>query len=129
MFQNSSAGGMDMSGSDVCKTPPVGTPSAYPNTVQGPTSNDNVPNILVGGGPVGNMNTIYSRSQGDEGGSQGGVASGVIQGQSQHVTGAYTVIIQGAPATRQTSTNSTNQNNTTGSRGSPSQTRVLLQSR
>ncbi|AOK29362.1 MULTISPECIES: DUF4150 domain-containing protein [Burkholderia] len=122
MFSNCSAGGMALSGSDVCKTPPLGIPVSYSNIANKPEAVPNVPNMLINGGPAHNMNTIIPVTHGDEGGSMGGVASGTVASQSRHVTGSGKVLIQGAPETRLTDTNMPNNQNTAGQTIVPSQT-------
>ncbi|WP_323123566.1 DUF4150 domain-containing protein [Burkholderia alba] len=122
MFANCSAGGMALSGADVCKTPPLAIPVSYPNIANKPEAVPNVPNIIYSGGPVHNMNTIIPVTHSDEGGSMGGVASGTVSAQSRHVTGSGKVMIQGAPQTRLTDTNLPNNQNTAGQTVAPSQT-------
>ena len=126
MFANSQAGGMDFTGNDVCKTPPVGVPIAYPNRANGNEAIPNVPNIIYVGGPVHNMNTIIPVTHNDEAGSMGGVASGTVKAQSKHVTGANTIIIKGSPITRMASVNLPNNQNTNGTRVAPSQGKILI---
>lgn len=122
MFANCSAGGMALSSSDVCKTPPVGNPVSYPNLANQAEAVPNVPTILYSGGPVHNLNTIIPTTRSDEPGSMGGVASGTVSAQSRHATGSGKVLIQGAPQTRLTDTNLPNNQNTAGQTVAPSQT-------
>ena len=117
---------MDFTESNVCKTPPLGSPIAYPNQANGNEAIPNVPNIIYVGGPVHNMNTTIPSSHGDDAGSMGGVASGTVKGQSKHTSGANTIIIQGSPITRMSSNSSPNSQNTSGARVVPSQTKILI---
>ncbi|HEY4082587.1 MAG TPA: DUF4150 domain-containing protein [Burkholderiaceae bacterium] len=126
MFANCQAGGMDLAPCDVCKTPPLAIPIPYTNIANGAEAVPNVPTIIYVGGPVHNLNTVIPVTHGDEAGSMGGIASGTVAAQSRHVTGASTIIIQGAPITRMSSVNLPNQQNTSGSRLSPSQTKILI---
>jgi len=126
MFANCQAGGMDQASSDVCKTPPIAIPIAYPNIANGNEAVPNVPHIIFCGGPVHNLNTIIPVTHQDEPGSMGGVASGTVAAQSRHVTGANTIIVSGAPSTRMTSVNLPNCQNTSGTRVAPSQTKFLI---
>jgi hypothetical protein len=126
MFANCQAGGMDLAPADVCKTPPLGIPVPYANQANGSEAIPNVPNFIYVGGPVHNMNTIIPVTHNDEPGSMGGVASGTVAALSRHVTGANTIIIQGAPITRMTSVNLPNAQNTAGTRIAPSQTKILI---
>ncbi|MOA54833.1 hypothetical protein D3C78_1785210 [compost metagenome] len=89
----------------------------------------NVPNVLLGGGPAHNMGTVVPQTNGDSPGVAGGVASGTVMGPSRHVTGSYSVILQGMPVTRMTSTSQQNSTNATGSRSQPSQNKVAVQAK
>jgi hypothetical protein len=126
MFANCQAGGIDMAPSDVCKTPPWGTPVAYPNQANGSEAIPNVTTIIFVGGPVHNLNTVIPVTHSDEAGTMGGVASGIFAAQSKHTTGASTIVIQGSPVTRMNSVNLPNSQNTAGTRLSPSQTKILI---
>jgi hypothetical protein len=53
--------------------------------------------------PAHNTGTSVPLTNGDNAGLGGGVASGTDMGLSRHVTGAFTVLIGGEPATRLTS--------------------------
>lgn len=125
-YQNSQAGGQDKASCDVCKTPPFGTPANFENTAQGNSAVPNVHNVLLCGGPAHNQGTITPSSQGDEGGSYGGVASGVHKGSSRHATGSQKVFLQGMAVTRLNDTTLQNNGNTTGSRVLPSQCKVQV---
>jgi hypothetical protein len=126
MFANCQAGGQDLAPADVCKTPPMAIPIPYANIANGNEAIPNIPNIIWGGGPVHNMNTEIPVTHNDEPGSQGGVVSGTVMARSKHVTGKNNLLIQGAPVTRLTSTNLPNNQNTSGTRISPSQTKILV---
>ncbi|MDR5836406.1 PAAR-like domain-containing protein [Caballeronia sp. LZ034LL] len=121
---NSSAGGGNDAVS-VNKTPPVGTPAGYDNNSQRGSAQPNVTNVMVGGGFAHNMGTTIPASNGDQGGAQGGVASGSVSASSRNSRGANTVLLQGMPTTRMTDPTLQNNANTTGTGSSPSQTKVL----
>ena len=55
-----------------------------------------------------------------------GVASETVMGPSRHLTGAFTVLVGGAPATRMTNMSLQNSTNCPGARVVPSQTKVLI---
>ncbi|MNO80808.1 hypothetical protein D3C76_720280 [compost metagenome] len=129
MFANSQAGGTDSAAPDTCLTPPLPAPVAYGNTASGNSAVPNVPNVLLGGGPAHNMGTVVPQTNGDSPGVAGGVASGTVMGPSRHVTGSYSVILQGMPVTRMTSTSQQNSTNATGSRSAPSQGKVAVQAK
>lgn len=128
MFANSQMMGMDTAFPDVCLTPsPAGpVPIPYPNIAMGPTAVPNVPTILWGGTPAHNMATTIPMSNGDNAGLATGVASGMVMGPCRHLTAAFTVILQGMPATRLTSVSLQNSTNIPGCRVVPSQVKVLL---
>jgi hypothetical protein len=77
-------------------------------------------------GPAHNMATTIPMTNGDNAGVNLGVASGTVMGPSRHLTAAFTVLINGAPATRLTSMSLQNSTNCPGMRIVPSQTLVLL---
>jgi uncharacterized Zn-binding protein involved in type VI secretion len=128
MFANCQLMGTDMAFPDVCMTPaaPSPIPVPYPNTALGPTAIPNCPTILLMGGPAHNLGTTTPMTNGDNAGVLLGVASGTVMGPSRHTTGANTVLFNGMPATRLTSTTMQNSTNTMGARIAPSQTLVLI---
>jgi hypothetical protein len=128
MFGNSQMAGMDFAFPDVCLTPsPAGpVPIPYPNIAMGPTAVPNVTKVLFMGTPAHNMGTTTPLTNGDNPGVATGVASGVVMGPSRHLTGAFTILLQGMPATRLTSTSLQNSTNAPGCRIVPSQTKVIL---
>lgn len=127
MFANCQLMGMDLAFPDVCLTPtPVPVPIPYPNIAMGPTAVPNNPTVLFMMGPAHNLATTIPMTNGDNAGVNLGVASGTVMGPSRHLTGAFTVLINGAPATRLTSMSLQNSTNAPGARIVPSQTLVLL---
>lgn len=129
MFANTQMMGMDMNTvPDVCLTPtPAGpVPIPYPNIAMGPTAVGFVPNVLFMGTPAHNLGTVIPMTNGDNPGVAMGVASGTVMGPSRHLTGAFTVLVGGMPASRLTSVSLQNSTNAPGMRIVPSQTKVLL---
>ena len=127
MFANCQLMGMDLAFPDVCLTPtPVPVPIPYPNIAMGPTAIPNNPTVLFMMGPAHNLATTIPMTNGDNAGVNLGVASGTVMGPSRHLTGAFTVLINGAPATRLTSMSLQNSTNAPGVRIVPSQTLVLM---
>ena len=128
MFANTQMMGTDMGFPDVCLTPtPAGPiPIPYPNIAMGPTAIPNCPTILIMGMPAHNLGTTIPMTNGDNAGVNMGVASGTVMGPSRHLTGAFTVLFQGMPATRLTSMSLQNSTNCPGARLVPSQALVLL---
>jgi len=128
MFMNSQMMGMDLGFPDVCLTPsPVGpVPIPYPNIAMGPTAIPNVVTVMVLCMPVHNMATVIPLTNGDNAGVATGVASGTVMGPRRHLTGAFTVLVNGMPATRLTSVALSNSTNVPGARIVPSEPLVLL---
>ena len=127
MFANTQMMGMDMAFPDVCLTPtPAPVPIPYPNIAMGPMAIPNVPTVLVMGAPAHNLGTTIPMTNGDNAGVVLGVASGTVMGPSRHVTAAFTVLVQGMPATRLTSVSIQNSTNCPGVRTVPSQTVLVL---
>jgi len=128
MFANNQLGGMDMGMPDVCLTPVAGvpTPIPYPNIAMGPMGTPAVYNVLVGGAPAHNLSTAVTMTNGDNAGVNMGVASGTVMGPSRHLTGAFTCLIGGMPASRMTSVSLQNSTNCPGMRLMPSQVSVLI---
>jgi len=128
MFANCQMMGTDMGFPDVCLTPtPAGpVPIPYPNIAMGPMAVPNCPNILFMCMPAHNLATTIPMTNGDNTGVNMGVASGTVMGPSRHVTGAFTVLLNGMPASRLTSMSLQNSTNCPGVRLVPSQALVLI---
>jgi Domain of unknown function (DUF4150) len=130
MFANTQMMGMDIGFPDVCLTPippsPSPLPIPYPNIAMGPMAIPNCPTILFMMAPAHNLATSIPMSNGDNAGVLMGVASGTVMGPSRHVTGAFTVLLNGMPASRLTSMSLQNSTNCPGVRLVPSQALVLL---
>ena len=128
MFANSQQSGLSLGFPDVCLTPtPVGPiPVPYPNVASQNMGTPAVTKVLFGGTPAHNLSTKIPTTSGDNAGVSGGVASGSVMGPCQHVTGAFTVLIGGMPASRMTSVSIQNSTNCPGVALAPSQTKVLL---
>ena len=128
MFANCQLMGTDMGFPDVCMTPaaPSPIPIPYPNIAMAPMALGFVPTILTMCMPNHNMGTSIPMTNGDNAGVVLGVASGTVMGPSRHVTAAFTVLVQGMPATRLTSVSIQNSTNCPGVRTVPSQTVLVL---
>jgi hypothetical protein len=129
MFANCQMMGQDMGFPDVCLTPAPPAPPIpipYPNIAMGPTAIPNCPTILIMGAPAHNLATSIPMTNGDNAGVMMGVASGTVMGPSKHLTGAFTVLFAGMPASRLTSASLQNSTNCPGVRIVPSQALVLL---
>jgi hypothetical protein len=76
--------------------------------------------------PAHNLGTMIPMTNGDNAGVSMGVASGTVMGPQRHLTGAFTVLFEGMPATRVTSMSLQNSTNSPGMRVVPSQLKVIL---
>lgn len=130
MFANTQMMGTDTAFPDVCLTPappaPAPVPIPYPNVAMGPTAVPAQVKVLFACAPAHNLATTTPISNGDNAGVATGVASATVMGPSRPVTGAFTVLIVGMPATRLTSANIQNNTNAPGARVVPSQPKVIL---
>lgn len=132
MFANTQMMGLDTGFPDVCLTPappaPAPIPIPYPNIAAGPMGVPAAYNVLFMCAPAHNMMTSVPMTNGDNPGLATGVASGMVMGPSRHLTGAFTCLVGGAPATRLTSMALQNSTNCPGVRVVPSQVKVLIAS-
>ncbi|WP_437838965.1 DUF4150 domain-containing protein [Sorangium sp. So ce1153] len=127
MFANSQMMGIDLGLPDVCLTPsPTPVPVPYPNIAAGPMGVPAVYNVLFMAAPAHNLATTIPLTNGDNAGVAMGVASGTVMGPSRHLTGAFSVLIRGMPASRLTSMSLQNSTNCPGMRVAPSQVKVLM---
>lgn len=128
MFANTQMMGIDIAFPDVCRTPtPAGPiPIPYPNVALGPMAVSAVYKVLFMGMPAHNMASTVVISNGDNAGLALGLVSGSVMGPSRHLTGAFTTLIGGLPATRLTSMSLQNRTNCIGARVVPSQLKVLI---
>lgn len=109
MFANSQMMGVDTGFPDVCKTPmPAPVPIPYPNIAMGPMGVPAVYNILSMFTPTHNLMTVIPMSNGDNAGVAMGLVCPMVMGPVKSITGAFTVLVGGAPVTRVTSTNNAN---------------------
>jgi hypothetical protein len=100
---------------DVCKTQvgPAVVPIPYPNIAEDKDLVDGSETVLADGGmSIAIEGSKLSKSTGDEGGSIGGVSSGIIQGEAEFTSFGSTVMIEGKPCVRHTDTLTMNKGNT-----------------
>lgn len=129
MFANTQMGGMDTGLPDVCLTPAaagIPVPIPYPNIANGPMGVPAAYHVLISCAPAHNLGTSVPLTNGDNAGVNMGVASGMVMGPSRHLTGAFTCLIGGMPASRMTSSSLQNSTNCPGARVMPSQVTVLI---
>jgi len=125
MFANCQLAGTDLASPDVCKVPP-GVPTNFVNNAQGNMAIPNQTTVFIMCMPQHNLGTIIPMTNGDNPGTDLGVASGTVMARSKHVTGVSNVVICGQIATRMTSQTLQNQTNAQGTRVAPSQQIVVL---
>ncbi|HJL15504.1 MAG TPA: DUF4150 domain-containing protein [Sandaracinaceae bacterium LLY-WYZ-13_1] len=129
MFANTQLGGLDTGMPDVCLTPAaagVPVPVPYPNVANGPTGVSAVYHVLFSCAPAHTLGTSVPLTNGDNAGVNMGVASGTVMGPSRHLTGAFTCLVGGQPASRLTSVSLQNNTNCPGARVLPSQVSVMV---
>ena len=129
MFANTQLGGLDTGLPDVCLTPAaagVPVPIPYPNLAAGPMGVSAAYTVLFSCAPAHTLATSVPLTNGDNAGVSMGVASGTVMGPSRHLTGAFSVLVVGAPASRLTSVSLQNSTNCPGARILPSQVSVLI---
>ncbi len=92
-----SSNGVSMVFPDVCKTPtPSGpVPIPYPNIAQSSDTAMGSTSVAMDGNPIMLKGSVFSTSTGDEAGSVGGVASGVIKGKAEFVNYSFDVMVEG----------------------------------
>lgn len=130
MFAKTQSPAMSLGFPDVCLTPappaPAPIPIPYPNIAMSVMAIPNVPTILTGGMPAHNLGTTTPMTNGDNPGLATGVASGTVMGPQRNLTGAFTCLLKGMPATRLTSMSLGNSTNAPGATLTPSQVKVLI---
>lgn len=110
MFALTVGSGTCLGSPDVCLTPtPAGpVPVPYPNIAVTANCPNAVLNILMESAPTINAVATIAMSNGNEAGSVGGVASHLIDGQCEFLMGSMTVMVDGTPLQRLTSTTGQN---------------------
>lgn len=130
MFAKTQMPAQSLAFPDVCLTPappaPTPVPVPYPDIAVSAMAIPNVLNVLFVGMPAHNLGTTTPLTNGDNVGLATGVASGTVMGPQRNLTGAFTCLIKGMPATRMTSVSLQNSTNAPGVTLSPSQTKVLI---
>lgn len=111
---------------DSCKTPPYGTPAAYPNVGDLTQSVGFSTKVLFFAKPALMLTSQMPMSAGDESGSTGGVVSGVVKGPVQFSQGSTKVFVEGKACEMLTAATRHNQANTVGQVSVLSQEKVLV---
>ena len=99
---------------DVCKTPSPGgpIPIPYPNIAQQSSLSDGTTTVFAKGKMIANKGSHYSRSNGDEAGTVGGVKSNVNMKATDWITYSFDVKVDGKNACRHTDKKFHNDKNT-----------------
>ena len=97
------ANGMSMMFPDVCKTPAPPAPFVpvpYPNIGRSPDTSDGPTTVMLEGKMPMAKGAKYSRSQGDEAGTIGGMISSVNMGECEYMMYSFDVKFEGKNACR-----------------------------
>lgn len=97
------SGGMTMAMPDVCLTPappapPVPVP--YPNIALSSDADKGAKKVTADGQPICHAESNFSRSSGDEAGTNKGVASGKNMGKAEFVNYSFNVKVEGKGVAR-----------------------------
>jgi uncharacterized Zn-binding protein involved in type VI secretion len=96
------SGGMVNFMPDVCLTPssagPI--PIPYPNVAMSQDTAQGSPTVSCDGNPVMVQGSVFSKSTGDEAGSNGGVVSATTKGAAQFINYSFDVTFDGKPVAR-----------------------------
>lgn len=105
MFAVTQLGAMATGLPDTCKVPVLGVPvpTPFPNIAESATHVPNVTNVLIAGGPVHNLMTAGTLSNGNQAGVEGGIVSSLIMGPDTYTEGSTAVMWGTAPGARLTS--------------------------
>jgi hypothetical protein len=127
MFAKTQMMGMALGFPDVCLTPmPVPVPIPYPNFALPPMGLPAAYNVLFFCAPAHNLLTTVVFTLGDTPGILGGVVSHLFDAPQRDLTGMFTCLVWGIPATRMLSIGITNLINAPSFTIVPSQLKVLL---
>ena len=88
---------------DVCLTP-VGkksVPIAYANSALSEDAAATADSIQINNHPACHLGSVFSKSCGDEAGTDKGIKSGSIQGKAEFLQGSHNVYFEGQPAVRE----------------------------
>ena len=124
MFSTTQMMGLDFGLPDVCKLPTL-VPVPFPNLAMPEMAVGAAYNILNVCAPAHTVATTVPITMGDDAGLLGGVISQTDMGPSRRITGSFTILLDGMPATRLTSMGPQNTINCAGVSILPSQLTVL----
>lgn len=122
MFISTFGTGMSNGMPDVCMTPPFAIPAPFPNFGNNAMALPGYFTIMINCMPELNVSSMYLITNGDEGGTMGGVASGIIMGPGRCLLPSMAVFVGGVPVWRTTAMTIQNLSNAPGVTSVPSQT-------
>ena len=122
MFVSTFGIGMSNGMPDVCMTPPLAIPAPFPNFGNNAMAQPGYYTIMINCMPELNVASMYLITNGDEAGTMGGVASGVIMGPGRCTQPSMAVFVGGVPVWRTTAMTIQNLSNAPGVTSVPSQT-------
>ena len=96
------SGGVLTTGPDVCLTP-VGNavvPIPYTNVARSADTSGGSESVAMDGNPIMLKGSVFSKSDGDEPGTCGGISSGVVGGKAKFVNYSSDVFVDGKPVCR-----------------------------
>ena len=111
---------------DVCKTPPLAIPAPFPNMAMNAVAIPTYFTVMIQGMPWLNVGATWAVSNGDEGGTMGGVVSQIICGPGRPVIGSTSHMVGGMPSFRTLDMTLQNLANAPGSAMIPSQFIVTI---
>jgi Domain of unknown function (DUF4150) len=126
MPASSIGGGQVIGQPNVCLTPagPALAPMVYVSMGMVMMAVGTAPTVLLANMMAVTLGSQIPMTNGDQPGTGGGVASGMIMGPAKYTKGSSKVRFGGQPAAMVTSTTMQNQTNTTGLQAAPSQATV-----
>ena len=115
-ISHKNSGGKSIVFPDICLTPvgPAVVPIPYPNLAQSSDIANGSVTVKIDGQMATIKDCNYSKSTGDEPGTNNGVASGKIQGKAEFIIYSFDVKIEGKNACRMGDTMTHNNKNTIG---------------
>lgn len=112
---------------DVCMTPPFAIPAPFPNMGNNAMALPAYFTIMINCMPELSIGGQYLMTNGDEAGTMGGVASGMIMGMGRPMMGSTCYFVGGMPSWRLTAVTIQNMSNAPGVSAVPSQvTKIVL---
>ena len=96
------SGGVTIAFPDVCKTPavPSPVPIPYPNVALSVDTAMGSKQVKCDGNPICLNDSFFKMSTGDEAGSVGGVASGMVKGKAEFILYSFDVKVEGKSVPR-----------------------------